>query len=286
MKSTIQIRLFAILSGFVFLLNSCAKKTEEPTVGSPSISTSAVTVFAQNTATLGGDVTSDGGAAVTERGVCWSLDPNPDKSDSFKISGTGTGSFTIDVSGLKLGTKYYVRAFATNSKGTTFGSEVSFTTDATLALGVEYQGGYIVHLDSGDLHGFICSKTDYKTKLPWGCMSKKIAGALSEAIGSGVNNTLAILTGCTDANTAADICAKMNVDGYDDWFLPSLNELKLMYTNLASKGKGGTFENTFYWSSTQSPASDGFAAIVSMYDGLSQYGGKNNMAPVRAFRAF
>ena len=94
----------------------------------PSVTTLAVNNITQTTATGGGNVTSDGGASVTERGVCWSTNHNPTLNDSHANSGTGTGSFTVSMTGLSPHTTYYVRAYATNSAGTSYGTEVSFIT--------------------------------------------------------------------------------------------------------------------------------------------------------------
>lgn len=95
----------------------------------PTVTTNSVTNISHTTATCGGNVTSDGGASVTARGVCWSTSQNPTISNSCTINGTGTGSFTSPITGLSPNTTYYVRAYATNSVGTQYGSQVSFTTN-------------------------------------------------------------------------------------------------------------------------------------------------------------
>ena len=94
----------------------------------PQIATINVTSITPNSAVCGGNVTSDGGANVTARGVCWSASPNPTINDSKTTDGRGTGSFTSNITGLADGTTFYVRAYATNSKGTAYGEERSFTT--------------------------------------------------------------------------------------------------------------------------------------------------------------
>jgi hypothetical protein len=94
----------------------------------PTVTTDAVTNITSTTATCGGNVTSNGGAAVTGRGVCWSTSPNPTTADSLTTDGSGTGTFTSAITGLTPGTRYYVRAYAVNSAGTSYGSEVPFDT--------------------------------------------------------------------------------------------------------------------------------------------------------------
>lgn len=95
----------------------------------PTVTTDSPTAIAATTATGGGNVTAQGGASVTARGVCWSTSTNPTIALSTKTSnGTGTGAYTSSITGLSGGTLYYVRAYATNSVGTSYGSQVSFTT--------------------------------------------------------------------------------------------------------------------------------------------------------------
>ncbi len=93
----------------------------------PLVTTAEVTSITANTAVCGGNVTSDGGATVTA-GVCWSTSPNPTTTDNKTTNGSGTGNFTSNITGLAENTTYYVRAYATNSKGTAYGEEKSFTT--------------------------------------------------------------------------------------------------------------------------------------------------------------
>ena len=94
--------------------------------------TAVVSDITATTATCGGYVADDGGATVTARGVCWSTSQNPTVSDSHTTDGNGTGSFTSNITGLNALTTYYVRAYATNSEGTTYGNQVSFTTPEAL----------------------------------------------------------------------------------------------------------------------------------------------------------
>jgi hypothetical protein len=99
----------------------------------PEVTTAPVTNITTNSATTGGDVTSDGGIAVTQRGVCYSIYPGPDINDPRTSDGSGTGPFVSNLDGLTFNTTYYVRAYATNAVGTAYGNELSFTTlNATL----------------------------------------------------------------------------------------------------------------------------------------------------------
>ena len=95
---------------------------------SPTIVTTEPINITYNSAIVGGNVTNDGGAEVTERGVCYSVSINPTIVDAKIIGGSGTGSFTCDLTGLQDGTTYYIRAYAVNAKGIAYGEEVSFIT--------------------------------------------------------------------------------------------------------------------------------------------------------------
>jgi hypothetical protein len=109
----------------IFLIHSWKK--DKPT--SPIITTTAISVITQTTATSGGNITNDGGASITVRGVCWSTTTVPTTILNTKTTNnTGTGVFTSSITGLTAGTTYYVRAYATNSIGTAYGTETSFTT--------------------------------------------------------------------------------------------------------------------------------------------------------------
>jgi hypothetical protein len=94
----------------------------------PKVTTNTVTNIKSTTATCGGNVTLDGGAAVTARGVCWSTSPNPTLNNSHTRDGSGTGAFTSYLTGLSKHTFYYVRAYATNLNGTAYGNQQGFTT--------------------------------------------------------------------------------------------------------------------------------------------------------------
>ena len=99
-----------------------------PEITLPVLTTQNVTSITFNSARCGGNITSDGWSKVTARGVCWSTSPNPTINDNKTTNGSGIGNFTSNIAGLAENTTYYVRAYATNSKGTAYGVEKSFTT--------------------------------------------------------------------------------------------------------------------------------------------------------------
>jgi endonuclease I len=93
-----------------------------------SVSTADAASVNMNSAVSGGNATSDGGSAITARGVCWSTNLNPTIADNHTTNGSGTGTFTSNITGLLAGTTYYVRAYITNSLGTFYGFSKQFTT--------------------------------------------------------------------------------------------------------------------------------------------------------------
>ena len=105
----------------------------------PTVITTAITNVEITTAKGGGNVTADGGAEVTARGLCWATHLEPTIEDSFLVEGAGLGEFTCDITGLNENTRYYVRAYATNSVGTAYGNVTTLkTTDDGTIAGIEY----------------------------------------------------------------------------------------------------------------------------------------------------
>jgi Tol biopolymer transport system component len=123
--------------GFLLLVTTgCSNDdngTNTPTNQVPSLTTTLVTGVTQDTASSGGNITSDGGSTVTTRGVCWSTNPSPTITNDTTINGAGIGSFTSSITGLTPNTTYYVRAYATNSNGTAYGAQQQFTTPHPIA---------------------------------------------------------------------------------------------------------------------------------------------------------
>ena len=106
----------------------------------PSVETGFIGNITSSTAIGGGNVRSDGGTAVTERGICWNTSGSPTITDSKTSDGTGPGTFTGTMTGLTAGTTYYVRAYATNNLGTSYGDVVVFTTTGTYGTMTDIDG--------------------------------------------------------------------------------------------------------------------------------------------------
>jgi hypothetical protein len=138
------------------------------------VTTTEVTDVSFTTATVGGEVTSDGRLMVTERGVVYGTSPKPTTADTRLVSGKGKGSFSVKLTSLKDSTTYYVRAYAVNSKGTSYGEQKSFTTEkevhdyVDLDLSVKWATCNI-GADSPEDYGdyFAWGETDPKSTYNW-----------------------------------------------------------------------------------------------------------------------
>jgi surface protein len=135
MKHVIKysIAVFTIVQLFVSCQKSSSSadsNTSKPvvTVSLAKVNTIAASEISNLSAKVGGEVVNDGGGQISSRGICWSTFPGPTIDSTKTTEGSGTGSFISQLTSLKALTKYYFRAYATNSKGTSYGDEISFTT--------------------------------------------------------------------------------------------------------------------------------------------------------------
>lgn len=123
---------FLFLVALTIAMVSCKSEIEEPTVVTkeePTVVTKSIKEITESTAKVEGQVAADGGAEVTERGVCWNTDGMPTILDyRVKDAEVGLGTFASNIIDLEANTTYYVRAYAINEVGTSYGEEMSFTT--------------------------------------------------------------------------------------------------------------------------------------------------------------
>jgi len=150
------------------------------------------------------------------------------------------------------------------------------------AAGDALGGGLFVFEDSG--YAYISAAADQATDAPWGCQGTDISGTLN-AVGTGIANTALIVATCLTSGISARICDQLTLNGYSDWFLPSLDELAQMYTKLAADGLGN-FANHTYWSSTQQSATQAYT--IDMNNGNQGTHAKDNTSNryTRAMRRF
>lgn len=198
-----------------------------------TVTTSEVTDITSNSAICGGNVTTDNGSAVTVKGVCWSTNPNPTIEDNKTTDGSGVGNFTSNLSNLEPQTTYYVRAYATNEAGTSYGDELSFTT---LTAGQNANGHEYVDLGLS-VKWATCnvganSPEEYGNYYAWGETSTKETYYSDNCPTDGLSISQLQSQGYIDSNgnlTPQYDAATANWGG--TWRMPTYDELKELRTN-------------------------------------------------------
>lgn len=162
-------------------------------------------------------------------------------------------------------------------------------------IGLLYAGGIIFYLEN-DGTGLVAATKD-QSAAAWGCNGIYLNGNISTAFGTGATNTQEIISECSDSGIAARICDDLTFGGFDDWYLPSVGELAVMWENLADSDSNGTntgvddpnniggFEPQYYSSSSQ--GDDIFIYSINFLNGNeSETTSKTLLLPVRAIRSF
>lgn len=149
-----------------------------------------------------------------------------------------------------------------------------------LELGQQFGGGVIFYIDGSGEHGLIAAEQDIEGKVKWADTCCKTNASYIE-IGRGYDNTAAIVQAFGVGGYAASLCRQLTTNGYSDWFLPSKNELNLLYQK---RSLVGGFSTGYYWSSSEH---DSLNAWYSYFPyGPQYYINKDTLARVRAVRAF
>ncbi len=194
-------------------------------------------------------------------------------------------TFFFDSQPLKLSTRTY-RVYAYND---TFTSNHIEVTKSNLAIiGSEAYGGIVAYVfqqgdvgyKAGEVHGLIAAPNDLTTNLQWGCLGTTV-GMTSTALGTGAANTDRLSLAC-GSGTAASACLDLVLNGYSDWYLPSLDELQELWTN--RNLIGGFRDQNLYWSSSELDAD--YAWYFYFFIGPGHIYDKNTQCSVRAVRTF
>lgn len=254
----------------------------------PVITTSNVSASSSTIAICGGNVVDIGGGEVTARGVCFSTNPSPTISDNKTSDGTGAGTFTSSI-GLLSGTMYYVRAYATNSIGTSYGNEITIVLK--FEIGQYANGGIVFYLDQTGLHGLVVSGNNQSSSAQWYNGGYTSTGATATSIGTGNQNTSSIITSQGLGNYAAKLCDDLVLDGFNDYYLPSKDELNQLFINRVvvnttiSRLGGTPLSGVLYWSSTENSTNSAFCQYFGTPTSIGSVD-KNRTLYVRAIRAF
>jgi hypothetical protein len=216
-------------------------------------------------------------------GELW-IDITAEDLNTFAVTGSADvtlqGGLSPDVKINEL-----VRGIVQTMTGKT--GPISGGTD-TYKVGDRGPGGGIIFFDKGvfaDGWRYLEAAPNDIGPAQWGAYVQSVSGTSAET-GKGKANTQAIISRLRqlgETGKAAQLCEALNINGCNDWFLPSRGELNLMYVNLKQKGMGG-FQDEYYWSSTQDGIT--YAWVQSFTSGNQPNHGKSNASSVRAVRAF
>jgi uncharacterized phage infection (PIP) family protein YhgE len=161
----------------------------------------------------------------------------------------------------------------------------------TPKIGDEFAGGIVFYLEPTSLKGLVVTKVNLRDGgTEWGCYDQDIKNTLPQ-VGSGSNNTKEMLSQCLSAQTIGNWSAKIAdqyvVGEYNDWYLPSKDELNLIYLNVHKKGLGNFSTTTNYWSSTQASPRGGWGQNFGNGQQTQDYkAGQGGIGAVRAIRSF
>lgn len=186
---------------------------------SPILYTNGISDPKPNSFVTGGYILSDGGTPVNQRGVCWNTTGSPTIDNSKTNEGGGSGGFTSTVTGLTVGTPYYVRAYATNNVGTGYGNEISFTTSQIRVTGITLNSSSMTLLpgETSHLTETITPSDAYDKTVIWTSSAPSFATVSESGLVTAVANGITTITATTNDGAKTAACevrvAKYNLHG-------------------------------------------------------------------------
>lgn len=264
----------------IFVLFFSCEKEEKVVL--PSIDTASVDEIFNTSARIGGRVTDNGGADITDRGVYWGTSASPDKSGTRLQIGAGLGSFYSNLSGLSPGVKYYVKAYATNSMGTNYGNETFFTTQISLPVVLTSNVTEFTSI-SARVGGIIIDNGGFEIiqrGVYWGTEPNPRLKGIKLEIGSGDGEFSHTLTGLNRSITYYVTAFATNIKGTaygDEINFSTEPELPVVFTThilnitpysakvggtVSSSGGSDVTERGIYWGSFPDPKSSGTKLVI------------------------
>lgn len=278
--------LLFLLTATALLIQGCSKKD---TYTAPQLADVRVVASGVNTAIVENQVLARNINAIVAAGTCWSSkerQPTLENCEGHTTAHPASdGRYTDSLNGLRYNTKYYLRAYATDGTGNSYGTVDSFFTLQTpFPPGTQAKGGIVLSVDSTGMHGLIVAGPQYVVYRPWANSFGLIGGTHAD-FGSGPANTLAIIAGSNnDPGTAAAYCHNLQLSGYDDWFLPSYEELYYFRNNM-SFGQWLSYGMDMYWCSSEASSTEAYFVVIGGIASFNTYDkmiGKS-VLPMRRF---
>lgn len=276
--NVLKYKISTLVVAMLLITNGCQRIEPD---GFFNVNTGLVIDIAFTAARSGGEVTDAGGSSISARGVCWSRNTEPSiiSNDGKTSDGSGKGSFTSMLTGLLSGTTYYIRAYATNNEGTTYGNDISFTTQKANAPSVTTDAATSVGENSAVLNGNVIEEggaevTDrgfwYSTstdpvssgmRIPSGSGNRGFSGTLSElesgstyyfvayatnSAGTGIGDVRSLTTARTTAPSVSTGAATSVSD-----------TLAVLNGNVADEGSDAVTTRGFYYGTYPGPVDSG-----------------------------
>jgi len=255
--STIHVRAYVKNAVATVYSNDIIVTWQGSSNNMPTIQTVSVSSVSFYSFNASANVISDGGMNVFSKGICISTSSNPNLSNATQIQyfTTSTNPFSIEFSGLLDNTNYYVAAFATNLAGTSYGATISAQTPKHYNIGdIGPSGGYIIYqnTDNVDVWNYLeVASADLIGTFPW-APSLTQTNITNIDVPAGFDNTNDLINFHGNSQSyAAGAAYNWNFSGNTDWYLPCMQELKLIKELLYDQGIGNLSNNGTYWSSSE-----------------------------------